>query len=349
MATFSIKKTGMNITAWEYYVQNKEDWIRYKNLKVEIPSSTSNLPILYKDNKGKDTIGSPLKNGTPLELLSNQSFIIDGKIHAKVKTISHTGYLPITRLGKPTKDTTKDENIALKQLNSAIKKRNMHGKGPGICIIVKNRRGQIAHAFKHAIGAKTINGTPKADFKIIGKGNIDLAFISHKKEGGAKAYQQYVSVTGGKIDGINDSPVLQNALKKIASKINNITEERKRYKVTLPFSGESKTLILKSIYGMNYGKNFGEEHVHFIGQGTPMLKEANSTDRPKDCSIVYELTFSDDISLSGDLTHFRNQSYQPVILARYTSGRNFYVEGQQYTGARILIAPDALSATATEI
>ena len=64
---------------------------------------------------------------------------------------------------------------------------------------------------------------------------------------------------------------------------------------------------------------------------------------------MYELTFSDDISLSGDLTHFQNQSYQPVILARYTSGRNFYVEGQQYTGARILIAPDALSTTATEI
>ena len=73
MATFSAKKTGMNITAWEYYVQGKEDWARYKNLKVENPSSVSNLPILYKDSKGKDTIGFPLKNGTPLELLSNKS------------------------------------------------------------------------------------------------------------------------------------------------------------------------------------------------------------------------------------------------------------------------------------
>ena len=81
MATFSQRKTGTTMTSWEYYVQDKEDWERYKNtLKVEF--TTKNQPILFKDTKGSSTIGSPLSNGTSLILLSNKSFNIEKKIHA---------------------------------------------------------------------------------------------------------------------------------------------------------------------------------------------------------------------------------------------------------------------------
>ena len=348
MATFSQRKTGTTMTSWEYYVQDKEDWGRYKDtLKVEF--TTKNLPILFKDTRGSSTIGSPLNNGTSLILLSNKSFIIEKKIHAHVQVGQNRGYLAISAIGKPARDTTRDENIALEQLDSAIKKRNMNGKGPGICIIVKGK-GNQKQIFKNCIGAVTISGTPKADFAIINKDRKRICFISHKKEGGAKAYQQYVSVTGGKTDGINDHPTLKKYLKDVAARINTITEERVRYKRYIPFDQQGKILMLKSIYGPDYGKQFGVDHVNFIGQGTPSLKEADNIDRPKDCGTVFELTFSDDVSISGDLSHFQATGYKPIILARYTSERKFYVDGTMYTGARILIAPDALaSGTVVEL
>ena len=348
MATFSQRKTGTTMTSWEYYVQDKEDWERYKNtLKVEF--TTKNQPILFKDTKGSSTIGSPLSNGTSLILLSNKSFNIEKKIHAYVQVGLNKGYLAISAIGKPARDTTRDENIALERLDSEIKKRNMDGKGPGICIIVKGERGE-KQIFKHCIGAVTISGTPKADFAIIDKNRKKNCFISHKKEGGAKAYQQYVSVTGGKMDGINDHPTLKKYLKDIAARINTITEQRVRYKRYIPFDEAGKLLILKSIYGPEYGKQFGIEHVNFIGQGTPHLREANNDDRPKECGTVFELTFSVNLSISGDLSHFEAIGYKPIILARYTSDRKFYVDGTMYTGARILIAPNALaSGTVVEL
>ena len=39
MATFATKKTGVRppITSWEYYIEDKEDWERYKNILKLLP------------------------------------------------------------------------------------------------------------------------------------------------------------------------------------------------------------------------------------------------------------------------------------------------------------------------
>lgn len=351
MANFSSKKTGMNVTSWEYYIQDKDDWKKFeKNIKVEFTGN--NPPILFKDPKGKQVIGKPLKNGEALQLLNNKSYMIEEKIHGYVKSnTSGSGYLKISAIGKPTKDTTKDENIALDQLSTAIK--NRKGNGSGICIIIKNKKNEVKYSFMDCAGVKTITGTPKADFAIHNSSNKMLCYISHKKEGGAKAYQQYVSVTGNGDDGINDHPFLKRFLKNVAGRIDEIVKNKTRYKTYIPFAssdGNPKLLIQKAIFGPDYGGAFSKDHVHLIGQGTPTLKEAKSVDRPKGRGTTYELTFSDDVSISGDLSHFKDNGYRPIILARYSSDRKFYVEGETYTGARILIGPDQLaSGSAREI
>ena len=52
MAVMSTKKTGTNITSWEYYVVGKKDWNRYENiLLVETQSPTS----IFTDIQGKNT------------------------------------------------------------------------------------------------------------------------------------------------------------------------------------------------------------------------------------------------------------------------------------------------------
>ena len=62
---------------------------------------------------------------------------------------------------------------------------------------------------------------------------------------------------------------------------------------------------------------------------------------------IYELIFSNGLSINGDLEHFKTTGYKPHILARYTAGRKFKVDDKEYRGVRVLIAPDALSTSKT--
>lgn len=339
----SIRKTGSNLTSWEYYVVGKEDWKRYQNiLLVETKQPTS----IFLDVNGRKVSNELFSNKTPVQLLDNRNYMINGKMHAKVRIKNITGWLPINRLSKPPRNTTEKEDIALGQLDKEIKDR-MTGK-QGITIIVKSHN-RVAFVFEDCVGARTFKGTPKADFSIINSRGKDVAFISHKDEGGAKAYQQYVSLTGGGNDPVNSHPIVQSFLRKLVLRRDEIVKDRKRFKYTIPFTKEGIELLNYAVYGVEYGKAFSKEHCHFIGQGRPTLVEADPRDKPRNVVIAYELKFSDDLSVSGDVSHFRSQGYEPIILARFTSGRNFFVDGNRYTDVRLLIAPRVLSSTAEEI
>jgi hypothetical protein len=343
MAVMSTKKTGSNLTSWEYYVVGKEDWKRYQDILM---IETTNLISLFLDTQGKKVSSELYKNKDKVHLVDNANYIINGKMHAKVKIKNVIGYLPITRLSKPPRNTTEKEDIALAQLDQEIKSRVVGGKG--ICILVKSH-GKVAFTFKDCVGARTFKGTPKADFSIINSRGQEVAYISHKDAGGARAYQQYVSLTGKNRDGVNDHPIVQDFLRQIVARHSEITENRMRYKRTIPFTKNGIELINKAVYGVEFGKSFSKEHCHFIGQGKPTMIEADPKDRPKDCGIAYELKFSDDLSVSGDVSHFKGQGYEPIILARFTNGRNFFVDGNKYNNVRLLIAPRVLSSTAKEI
>jgi hypothetical protein len=345
MAVMEKPKSGTKITSWEYYVVGNEDWKRYEKI-LSVENKTKTPVVLFLDTSGKNVSKETYPNKTPVQLLDNKNYIIQGKMHAKVKIKNTIGYLQIKYLSKPPRNTTEKEDIALGQLDKEIKDRMVGGKG--ICIIIKSH-GKVAFIFKDCTSARTISGTPKADFSIINSKGRNVAFISHKDAGGPSAYQQYVSVTGKNKDGINDHPILQNFLSHLIARQDEIVNEKKRFKKTVPVNKENSEFLNKCIYGMDYGKDFSKEHCHFIGQGKPTLVEAEPKDKPKDCGIVYELKFSDDLSISGDLSHFKNGGYVPIILARFTSGRNFYVDGYKYTGVRLLVGPTVLSTTAKEI
>jgi hypothetical protein len=346
MANFSVPKTGIvpKTTSWEYYIEHKEDWERYKTiLKVETKKSDS-LWIKYK----KDFIqsGELYKNGASVLLLDNHSHFLEKgkKVYANVKINGITGLLPISHLGKPKRNTTEVEDIALSNLNKAIKDRMLGNQG--VCIIVKSGKEKLI--FMDAVGARTNSGTPKSDFTIINSKGEDICFISHKASGGASAYQQYsgISKLAGTI--ISENTLVETALIGFAKNHSKIIDDRQRFKYEIPFTTIGKKLMNLAIYGPDYGSaNFGINNVNFIAQGDPSLIEyKKKKSDPKSlcmCGHIYELTFSDNISINGDLTHFKESGYRPHIIARYTSGRKFSVGNTTYTGVRVLIAPDALS------
>ena len=99
---------------------------------------------------------------------------------------------------------------------------------------------------------------------------------------------------------------------------------------------EDKRLIKYAIYGPDYGKSFGKDHVNLIGQGKPKLKPYN---RDKE-ELTYILEFDDGYHTSGDL-NFKD-GYLPVIGATYRAGRSFNYDSKRYTGARIGIYPQQI-------
>ena len=339
MAVMSTPKTGTRMTSWDYYVVGKEDWKRYENiLKVESKTPTS----IFTDVKGTKTSDGVYKNGDALQLLDNKSYNINNKVHARVKIKGTEGYLAINKLSKPPKNTTEKEDIALSQLNESVKKRNTGNAG--VCIIIKNGN-KVVYTFHDVTSAKTFSGTPKADFSLNNSSGKPVCFISHKDAGGAKAYQQYVSLTGNLSGGnqnVNQHPLVQDFLKRLTIDIDEVTVNKRRPMRVIPFDNSGKKLMNYSIFGNDYGKNFGKEHCHFIAQGSPTLIEADPKDKPANCGIAYELKFSEGIEVSGDLSHFTSGGYEPVIFARYSSARSFYVDGNKFNDARILIAPKIL-------
>ncbi len=343
MAVMSTKKTGSTLSSWEYYVVGKEDWKRYE--KILLVESSVPIP-LYLDKMGRNISPKVFSNKTALQLLDNKNHIIGGKSHAHVKIQGIVGFLPITKLSKPPRNTTEKEDIALGQLTSEIKQRMVGNKG--ITIIVKSHN-KVVFTFENCVGARTFKGTPKADFSIINSSGREIAFISHKDAGGAKAYQQYVSLTGKSNDGVNRHPIVQDFLRRLVMHHDFVTKQKRRIMKLVPFDKEGMDLMNYSIYGTEYGKAYSKEHVHFIGQGRPTLKEANPKDKPKNTGIAYELKFSDDLSVSGDLSHFKLPGYEPIILARFTTGRFFYIGNNKYSDIRLLIAPKALTSTAVNI
>ena len=350
MATMSTPKTGQpGTTSWEYYIEDKVDWIRYQDVcKVEGSGAA------LVDEQGK-IIKDNLSIGTPIKILSNKTKIIGSgtkgnTYHASVEVEDKQGYLSIRFIKKPTKDTTAKENIALSQLSLEIKKRMKDGK-TGICIIIKNRKDEVQYTFRNCTGAETFTGTPKADFSI-NSGKERVCYISHKDAGGARAYQQYVSITGvrvGRGDVINSDPAVVRALDKFAKVHNDIVNKRVRFKVSMPVGGGSDLLLKRAIYGLNFGGNFDLNNVHIIGQGKPYLIEASPKDKPEDISLAYELKFSDDLSTNGDLSHFKKGGYEPILFCRFQGGRKFYSGGKTYDNVRVLLGPSVLSPNAKEV
>ena len=153
---------------------------------------------------------------------------------------------------------------------------------------IYNEHGPITirlgkYTFKNIVGMNANAGTPKSDISLVswnGKTLQNVAFLSYKKGGGAKAFQQYggISKTAGDVifehnftkKWRDDVVALQGSgfkkgssgglQKDVYRKIGNTAGGKK-----------IKNLIT---YGPDYGKSkFGEENCHVIVQGNFSLNK----------------------------------------------------------------------------
>jgi hypothetical protein len=233
------------------------------------------------------------------------------------------------KLNSPS-PTERGELIVLKQINDYIVK-----QGKPITIVVGK------HTFTDIYGANKVEGTPKADIALVTfdsklKKFKDVCFISHKMGSTAADYQQYSGITekadGSKIGSISKDENVINFLKTLTGYHKAVVDAKERFYRVI----KDNKLIGKAIYGPLFGsRTFGIDNIHLIGQGDVDFTKSGTK---------HKLNFT-HVSYNPDVSDFKKNDYTAIIGARYTSGRNYEVNGKTYSGARVLIMPKRLIGT----
>jgi hypothetical protein len=174
-----------------------------------------------------------------------------------------------------------DEALFMNYVNTFIKKINRP-----IDIELNGKK------FKNICGTNKVYGTPKADLVLVQldkrkKAFKEVAFISHKKGGGAKAFQQYGGVSDRAGGGISDNALVKSFLADLAvfvqaktgsySGASNVSAFRR-----FPKTGASKALLGQSIFGPKWTQGsttFGTDNVHCVFQGNAILTKKGSGPR----------------------------------------------------------------------
>ena len=325
MAVLSGKTTSGKL-AWDKYVRDNPKW---KDIHFMIEHK---MEAVMTDVTGKTALFT-LPEKTQFKLISQVTKDI-GKIKfAQVSYKNKNGLIPINKIRKPTStDVLKEEAIALEKLDGLIK--DIVSKvGPFELVIKGDPNKKV---YTNIIGAKNVTAKvlgreAKSDFNIVSTSGDEI-FISHKKAGGAEAFQQYGGVSKKAGIHIEKHEEVQNFLKKL---INHIEDNRLVNPVYSYI--EDNKLINMAVFGHDYGNSkFGIDNVTIIGQGDASIKPVPRFENR------FELDFSNHMVHNGDAAEFKTGSYKAVLGATYRAGRGFEVDGKSYSGARVGIYPAKL-------
>lgn len=336
MADLGSKATDGTLSFTKYVTNNP----RFHEIDYEIEKG-KRTPVYTKQSSGLKASTKMLTEGVKIKITDKKFYEISGMKLALIKSGQLNGYIPINMIRKPTGGNgTQYEDQVVDAINAYILKAggkiNIKLKGDSkvykdLCYAVK-----VDGNIKRSGGVK---GDPKADIIIcrndkspLGPGGI---YISHKKEGGPEAFQQYGGLSEQAGEDIYNHKLVQKFLDIVANTLG--TSNQLPHPVIGYFN--DNTLANMSIYGPDYGKPFSLQHTQLIGQGNPVFKEIGAN---------VELSFSSHMSLSGDLSHFKG-GYLPVFGATFRAGRGFEYKGQRYNGARVAIYPHKLMATRSNL
>jgi hypothetical protein len=335
MAVLSSKTTSGEESFTKYVEKNP----RYGEIEFEVEEKMTAGLITKAGSQYK--VVKELKAGETFKITSNAVQMVGNIRCAAVKYKSMTGFIPLNRIRKPTKGNgTQYEDDVVDELNRIfleigrpidIKVKDKTFKN--LCFAVK-----VDTAMKRSFGAKA---DPKADIIICENKSQPFKgtpiYISHKKEGGPEAFQQYGGLSEKAGKAIQDHPEVQEFLSKVSGYIEN-----DKLSAPIMMAVKDDKLINMSIFGPDYPNAFSLQHCQVIAQGNPTLTKINEN--------TYKLNFISKgtaaMHFSADLSHFTG-GFQAVFGATFRAGRGFDYDGKRYNGARVAIYPRQLMATRT--
>ena len=255
-----------------------------------------------------------------VEIFSDQNATIDKSERAL--RISSIGMVVLDSgveiLAKPaSKNVLRAEQEATESLIKLIEDA-VHQSGRPVDITIgKNKIRNVVTA-----GSDHIRGDPKADIALMDNSGEEVGFISHKKEGGASAFQQYGGISSNSGKNIFNMRIVQEFIDDLEERVKMINGDDSTtaprgfsaYR-PVPPTENGKKLVGYSVFGpeWNGGSSFGRESVHCIGQGAPVLTAESD--------YSYRLTFAESTHYADDVSWAFSGDYQAIFAATYRRGR----------------------------
>lgn len=270
----------------------------------------------------------------PITIIDPHYHEIDGIKFARCEINGTEGYIPINKIRKPTQtNSTQYEDAVVDIINAWIQN---NGGSIDIRLIgdTKVYRGlrkaiKIDRSLKRVIGARY---DPKADIIICRDPDKpfadDTVYLSHKKEGGPNAFQQYSGITNGAGREIYQHDEVKEFFRKLAEKKKNNIDLR------MPVMAYVQDHLLSclAIFGPEFGQAHSAQNVQLIGQGDPVF-----TPSPDG---IHELKFSSHTALSGNVEAFLD-GYTPILASTYRADRHIMYEDVFIDRIRVGVYPKA--------
>lgn len=155
-------------------------------------------------------------------------------------------------------------------------------------------------------GIESTKGTPKSDFSFTYQGK-PVIFISHKAGSKPTDFQQYGGITCHSGKSICNNEEVEKFVAAMKQKYPDGMKSKQSDYAKI----NSKELKLMSIYGPNYGSQFGEDNVHAIVQGDVKLENiGDNTYKIKANHVMY----------NGELPP-EGSGYDPIFYVRFSGSR----------------------------
>lgn len=277
-----------------------------------------------------------------IKLFKNKDARLVKPVNRAIQRLSSIGYVSlkdgIDIIVKPLGRNLKEaEETASNDLDRMIKEAMADDGKNFITIKIGNDK------IKKVISAssKHIKGDPKADIALIDVEGKEVAFISHKKAGGASAFQQYSGLSRESGNEIYSSKLVKEFVRDIYDYLldnydDNVAQSGTSFLRPIPNNTEGKKLVGKAIFGSDWekgSKKYSRDFVNCIGQGDPRLKKSGD---------AYVLDFTDAMHTSNDISWAFKGDYKAVLGATYRMGRRLESDGTVVENMRGGVYPESL-------
>jgi len=296
--------------------------IFFDKLKNKEPFGTKYGEIILNPNMIIDNKTQDVYTADNLKQIFSQKGIQLTFVTSNGKKIEYPkDFLKTSEFGGKGKGTSVSaENFALKKLNNTIEILKEETRSTYLTIKHKGKVYKITHA-------ESTPGTPKSDFHLVGLDGKPVFWISHKasKKGNALDFQQYGGLQ--ELDKATKSKDIESFVDavKIFIKVNHPNAKVYPDKTSLFRKVKDKNVILKSMYGIDYGKKYGKQNVQVLIQGDIILENKGK---------YFEIYGSTHTMNNGELP---KGGYEAVYFSRKSADRtNFGIKG-----ARFFVVPIA--------
>lgn len=373
MTTLSGKTTA-GLPAWDVYVVNNSN---RSNIDYQIAPAAGNV-LFYSGTNDIPAGGLPSKQspGNPIgQLVPGDTFKILSTVlvsrgrlkFANIMAGTNRGYIKYNAIKKPTgaSDQVERDTLAATDIHlSKLQEVAAIGTGNnrlGIALDIPGVGLKLGITGIEKVANRIHGREAKSDFVLKNNMGRGVAFISHKKQGGAAAFGQYGGISESQAGSIQDAAELYNdpETQSYLNRLWDLYNDRVTQNIANnPFSStrldravyrwiNSGTLVAKSVYGPSYGGERGPDNVDILGQGNFIFRPLLTDDD----DIYFELGFSDSMHINGDVSVFteRNNEYAACLITTYRAGRNTETPGGTVPSTRTAIYPRAYRRSAIDI